>query len=1223
MTRSRAGLSTLPRIAAYLARHGTSLAVTLGATLCAMVLTALMPLTIRLVIDDVLIGGTRALAPWMGLLIVSSLLLYALHVIRYYFSGRVALNVQHDLREQLFGSVLRLDGTQQAELSTGQLLVRSTSDLQLTLGVLLVLPTLLGSAVLLVLATLAMTFLSPMLMLVTSATVPFLWYFSFQSSRWIFPASWQSQRDAADLADAVSEAIDGVTVVKAFGQEPRELKKLQARAERLFAARMQLVRMTARYVPVSQAIPALGQLSILAVGGWMVLHGTLSLGTFVAFTAYLAMVVGPAKTLLGMVALSSQALAGLDRIFQIIDLRPRVEGRGGQPACINPIAPSVEFDNISFRYGDGPAVLDGFQLSCSAGTTVALVGPTGSGKTTAASLLLRHQDPSSGAVRIAGQDIRELPLSTLRSLIGVVSAEPFILAGTVRENIAFSRPTATLDEVIEAAQLAHCNDFISELPNGYQERIGSGARQLSGGQRQRIAVARALLADPPVLVLDDATSALDPLIAWKIHAMLATREGKRTTILCTHQPGLLRLADRIAVLDGGQVVDEGTYAELLERSDAFRTLVGHQAPTSSPVSLPAGTSWPYGCKTAPALPDAGYGSKGGLATLTLAPRIRARLDAMPPATDRPPPTDANPNSATSPVLLLRNYKTPALIVLALALTEGACALTLPLLVRHGLDAGVRHGLPSVLWTATTLGVAIVATQWIAQTAGTRTAGRTTERMLYALRIRLFHRLQRLGLDFYEREPAGMTLTRMTTDVDALAAFAQNGLTWTIVSTVSFTGILIVLIATSPRLAIVVLLAALLLLLATMHLQRRSLVTYHEARRALAATSDYGHECMRGLAHLQAWRREKDCNDRHSALSRTFRDRRLQVQLKLSAYYPLGQLLSALATTGVLALGSTELSQGRISLGTLVAFLLYLELLFAPTQQATLALDSLQQARVSMARIQTLPTPRPHSSTLTISPVPTKPPNGTPTLQLDNVCFSYPSTSSHPSRPVLQNISLNIQPATTVAFVGESGAGKTTLLKLIAGFWQPESGQILADGTNLQAIPAPLWRQRLGIVPQEPYLFAGTVKDAIAYGRADATEHEVEKAARAVGAHDAISRLPGGYHQNLAPGGTNLSAGQRQLISLARAALIEPDLLLLDEATAALDGATEHAVAHAMAKLSQGRTVLVVAHRLTTAARADHIVVLDRGRVVEEGRHEQLLAAGWAYTRMWEALAAEK
>ncbi|MEU1567002.1 ABC transporter ATP-binding protein [Streptomyces mirabilis] len=1233
MTRNRLRFSAVPRIVACLSRHRGSVVVTLAATLGAIVLTAFLPLLPRLIIDEVIVGRTRPLAPWAGLLVISGLLLYALNFIRRYWAGRLAVDVQHDLREQLFGSVLRLDGAQQAELSTGQLLVRSTSDLQLVFGALSAVPTLLGSVVLLLVAALVMTALSPVLMLVTLGTMPLLWYCSYQSVRWVFPASWLGQRDAAAVADVVGDAVGGVAVVKGFGQERQELEKLRARAERLFATRMRLVRVTARYVPASQAVPALGQLAILAVGGWMVLRGMLSLGTFVAFNSYLAMVVGPAKSLLGMVALSSQALAGLARIFQIIDLRPSVAERGGELACAGVTAPSVEFDDVRFQYGEGPAVLEGFQLSCPAGTTLALVGATGSGKTTAVSLLLRHRDPSSGVVRIEGRDIRSLSLSGLRSLVGVVSGEPFILAGSVRENIAFSQPEATLDEVIEAARLAHCHEFISQLPDGYEEMIGSGGRPLSGGQRQRIAVARALLADPKVLVLDGAASALDSMAAWRIHTAVAGRPGKRTTIIVTHQPSLLRLADRIAVLDSGRVVDEGTYAELLARSEAFRTLVGDPAsagaaplrlgPSHSP-SPAAVPSWPYGSGGPPATPGEGErdGPRHGLAALALTPRLRAQLDALPPATDRPRQADGDPGAPLSPASLLREYKAPALLVVALALADGACALALPLLVRHGVDAGVQHALPHVLWTATAVGAAVVAAQWAVQTTGTRTAGRTSERMLYAVRVRLFNRLQRLQLDFYEREPAGLIITRMTTDVEALAAFAQTGLTWTIASSVSFAGILIVLIAISARLAIAALAAALLLVIATVHLQRRSLAAYHEARKALAVASDYVHECMRGLAHVQAWCRENECEARHSALSRAFRDRRLQFQLKMSAYYPLGQLLASLATAGVLTLGMTELRQERLSLGTLVAFLLYLELLFAPAQQAALALDGLQQAKVSMTQIQSLPTandiPNPRSSTVSADPSQDAGPVGPAALELDNVCFSYPRTSSSASRPVLQDVSLTIQRATTVAFVGESGAGKTTLLKLIAGLCEPDTGRVLVDGTNLREIPDTVWRQRLGIVPQEPYLFAGTVREAIAYGRADATDHEVEQAARVVGAHDVISRLPDGYHHRLDPGGTNLAAGQRQLISLARAALVQPSMLLLDEATAALDDATEQAVAQALAGLSRDCTVLVVAHRPATAARADRIVVLDRGRVVEYGHHEELLAAGGTYARMWES-----
>jgi ATP-binding cassette subfamily B protein len=429
--------------------------------------------------------------------------------------------------------------------------------------------------------------------------------------------------------------------------------------------------------------------------------------------------------------------------------------------------------------------------------------------------------------------------------------------------------------------------------------------------------------------------------------------------------------------------------------------------------------------------------------------------------------------------------------------------------------------------------------------------------------------------------------------------------------------MVVLIAIDLQLALVVLATLVPLVVGTVFFRRHSVRAYELARERVSGVNAHLQESVAGLRMVQAFRREADGYERFAARSDGYRQARVYGQWLISVYFPFVQLLASLATAGVLVVGAGRIGDGSLTAGALVAYLLYIELFFAPVQQLSQVFDGYQQAVVSLGRVQELMR-EPTSTPAAERPRPVAELGGA--LEFDDVHFAY--RGSEPDEEALAGVSLRIPAGQTVAFVGETGAGKSTLVKLVARFYDPTSGAVRVDGTDLRELDLAEYRHRLGVVPQEPYLFAGTIRDAIAYGRPDATDAEVEAAARAVGAHPMIAALPGGYLAPVAERGRNLSAGQRQLVALARAELVRPAILLLDEATAALDLATEALVNQATDRLAVRRTTLVVAHRLTTAARADRVVVLDHGRIVEDGTHESLLTAGGPYATLWSTYAGE-
>ncbi|MCL9792976.1 ABC transporter ATP-binding protein, partial [Frankia sp. AgKG'84/4] len=601
-------------------RRNTILA--FGGALLATLVTAAVPLVERQVIDNVVVTHRHSITPYLIMLLVSGVVIFGAAFLRRSFGGRLSLDVQYDLRDEVFGTIERLDGARQDALSTGQVVSRAISDVTVIQGLLSYLPMVSGNLVLFIVSLVAMAWLSPLLTLIAVAMGPALFLLGSRARHTVFPATWAAQQQAGEVAGAVEESVAGVRVVKGFGQESRELDRVAAHARVLFALRMRAVRITSRFAAAMQAVPALGQVAVLALGGWLALTDRITLGTFLAFSTYLGALIGPTRTLAGLLTVGQQARASTVRIFEIIDSRPTITD-APDAITLGEARGLVELDGVTFGYQPDRPVLRDVNLRIEPGETIALVGTSGSGKSTISQLLPRFYDPQAGAVRLDGHDVRTLTLRSLRAQLGMVFEDSFLYSDSVRANIGYGRPDATEEQIVAAARAAQADGFIRALPDGYDTVVGEQGLTLSGGQRQRVALARALLTDPTVLILDDATSAVDAGIEARIHATLAEVMRGRTTLLIAHRRSTLHLADRIAVLDAGRIVDLGTEDELAARSPLFRALLAGPGDTLAEQAPPdpAGTTAGIapgaaaGIEPAVALPPSQQGPSGPAAAV--------------------------------------------------------------------------------------------------------------------------------------------------------------------------------------------------------------------------------------------------------------------------------------------------------------------------------------------------------------------------------------------------------------------------------------------------------------------------------------------------------------------------------------------------------------------------------------------------------------------------------
>lgn len=532
-----------------------------------------VPLLAAAAIDDGMRAGDGTKVLVLTLVMVGVGLIQAVCTgLRRYIAFRIALRTETELRQRLFAHLQRLHFAFHDQAQTGQLMARANTDIQQIQTVVILIPLTAASFLTMLGVIIIMATKDPVLCLLALGALPLLNIAATRFSRRIAPVNSQVQEELADLSAVVEESLSGVRVVKGFGAERMQVRRLEAEADSVLDRSLAAARLRAGFMPLVEFLPTLSMVAILWYGGHQVLDGSLQVGDILAFNLYILMLIWPLRMVGMLIAQASRASAGAGRIDDVLATDPAVVDRP-DPTPLPPGPGELRFEGVRFGYGPGRAVLNGLDLTIRGGEAVAIVGATGSGKTTIARLVPRFYDVEGGRVLLDGVDVRDLPLATLRSAVGIVFEDTFLFSDTVRENIAFANPDAPMEQVERAARLAGADRFIEALPDGYDTVIGEHGFSLSGGQRQRIAIARALITDPRVLILDDATSSVDPTKEHEIRAALAEVMDGRTTLIIAHRPATIALADRVVLIDGGRVVDTGTHEELLARSARYRAVL--------------------------------------------------------------------------------------------------------------------------------------------------------------------------------------------------------------------------------------------------------------------------------------------------------------------------------------------------------------------------------------------------------------------------------------------------------------------------------------------------------------------------------------------------------------------------------------------------------------------------------------------------------------------------
>ncbi|KAI3464812.1 hypothetical protein Pfo_021475 [Paulownia fortunei] len=882
---------------------------------------------------------------------------------------------------------------------------------------------------------------------------------------------------------------------------------------------------------------------------------------------------------------------------------PRVDGK-------------IDFCEVCFAYPSRPTmVFEDLNFSACAGKSLAIVGPSGSGKSTIVSMIQRFYNPTSGKILLDGHDLGKLQLKWLRSQIGLVSQEPALFATSIADNILFGKEGADMDQIIEAAKASNAHSFIQGLPDGYCTQVGEGGTQLSGGQKQRIAIARAILRDPKILLLDEATSALDAESEFIVQQALDTVMSHRTTIVVAHRLSTIRDVDMIIVLKNGQVVEMGTHMGLMSKAGEYASLVSLQVsehktnPSSDNITKTPGVcstqEYPY--------------------TESCQQQLKPTTNGELHMNNQNLPQQSTVSSPVWQLIKLNAPEWPYALLGSLgAILAGMEAPLFALAITHILTVFYSHDESQIKQEVRQvsfifIGAALVTILiYLLQHYFYTLMG---ERLIARVRLLMFSAILSNEIGWFDKDEnsTGSLASKLATDATLVRSAIADRISTVVQNIALAVTAFVIAFVLSWRLAAVVVAAFPLLIGANIAEQLFLKGFGGDYVRAYHQATEVAREAIANIRTVAAFGAEERITAQFASELDQPRKRALLRGHILGFGYGISLFLAYSSYAIGLWYASVLIRDKKSEFGNIMkSFMVLIITALAVAETLALAPNLVKGSQVLGSVFNILQ----RKSTI-------DPDNRLSTMVTDirgdiefrNVSFKYPS---RPDLTIFYDLNLKISKRKSMAIVGHSGSGKSTVISLLLRFYDPTSGMILIDGFDIKSLNLKSLRLRIGLVQQEPVLFSTTIYENIKYGNSNASEIEIMKAAKAANAHGFISRMPEGYHTQVGEKGVQLSGGQKQRVAIARAILKDPSILLLDEATSALDTASEMQVQEALNKLMEGRTTILIAHRLSTVQDADTITVLQNGKAIESGSHEQLLSKpGSVYFQLVHLQCGEK